>query len=150
MECNAQRLQVERAILRRVRAVDPEPYHLVSLPDVASKPLRDALAHLAELTGPVEELGITASDVRQLAVDASELIYALLTLRAALIVLMQATGSDAVALPFSNLLKARDLPLRVKHDPEGLPGVLQLLLPADGFRHFVERLEEPGRAPQAS
>jgi len=85
-----------------------EPFDLVSPPDDDSRDLRNTL------TG-----------------DALDLVTGLLLLRRALIVLMESTGTEALALPFTSLAMAALVPLRVKHDPR-VPDVLQILLPGEG------------------
>jgi hypothetical protein len=100
-----------------------EAFDLVSQPDEASRALRDTLQAEAQARGA---LGAICR-------DALDLITGLLLLRRALIVLMEADGVQALALPYTELALASLVPVRVRHEPEVLPGLLQLLLPGGGL-----------------
>lgn len=111
------------------------PFDLISEPDDASRDLRDTLQRWSLAAGlllPHERSLVMAKELRETAHDALDLLTSLLLLRRALICLMQATQTEALALPFADTVLAAHLPLHVRHDPERLPNVLQILLPGEG------------------
>lgn len=113
-----------------------EPFDLVSMPDAASGDLRDQLASYAYVAGLASEktqVIIPSREWSALCRETLDLVQQLLLLRRALIVLMQSTRTEALALPYTDLALASLVPLRVKHDPEALPNLLQLLLPGEGL-----------------
>lgn len=117
------------------------PFDLISEPDAASADLRDTLqkwALASSLLEPTERGLILARELRTVAVEALDLITGLLLLRRALIVLMQSSAIEALALPFPETVLAAHVSLRVKHDPVALPNVLQLLLPGEGIIPIVD------------
>ena len=113
-----------------------EPFDLISEPDEKSRRLRDQLqqwALAAAMLSPHERALILAEELRQVATEAHEQLQGLLLLRRCLVVLMQASGTEAFAVPFEASVLASTVALRVLHDPDRMPGVLQLLLPGEGL-----------------
>jgi hypothetical protein len=113
-----------------------EPFDLISEPDAASEPLRDrlqALALASALAGPRERAMVNAADLHDAMTQALDLVQQLLLLRRVLIVLMQSTHVEALAVPFADTVLASTVPLHVRHDPHGLPNLLQVLLPGEGL-----------------
>ena len=122
------------------------PFDLVSMPDSDSQALRDQLASYglsAGLVTPGEVLQLPAEEWEALCRETLDLVTGLLLLRRVLIVLMQSTGTEAIALPFMELAKAALLPLRVKHETGLLEGVLQVALPGEGLVTVSSSYAEP-------
>ena len=113
-----------------------EPFDLISQPDADSRDLRDQLQQwvlAAGLAGARERVVLPSREVLAVATDALDLLQQLLLLRRCLIVLMQSEGTEALGLPFEATVLASAVPLRVVHDPRGMPHILQLLLPGEGL-----------------
>ena len=113
-----------------------EPFDLVSHPDAHSNLLRERLLQLslaASLAGPLERVVVRARDLHDVTTQALDLLHELLMLRRCLIVFMRSSHVEALALPFAETVLASTVPLRVKHDPQALPDLLQLLLDGEGF-----------------
>jgi len=114
-----------------------EPFDLISAPDAASEGLRDRLQALALASSlantATERVVVNATDLHDATSEALDLIQQLLLLRRVLIVLMQSTHTEALAVPFPETVLASAVPLRVKHDPQALPNLLQVLLPGEGL-----------------
>lgn len=113
-----------------------EPFDLVSHPDAHSNLLRERLLQLSlasALALPGERCVVKARDLHDVTTQALDLTHELLMLRRCLIVLMRASGVEALALPFAETVLAATVPLRVKHDPAALPDLLQLLIDGEGL-----------------
>jgi hypothetical protein len=127
--------------------VTEPPFDLLSEPDATSRELRDQLQQWAlasALALPHERALVLVRELRDVARDALDLLTGLLLLRRCLIVLMEADGVQALALPFPELTRASLVPLRVTHDPRVLPNVLQLRLPGSDVAVDAEATPTPG------